>query len=197
MEHTFATVIYKDKSSNIQQIKVRLLNSNSKNNDLRSNIREILNSENEKSSIDELRDNDSIPPKTVTVLSCLLSVQDNLHYIPDEAIEEIADFMDKTINDVWGVASFYTNFRFSPPGSYSLDICWGPSCHLSGAQKILRGIHEKLGINSETETDDGKISLGYSTCLGACAQAPVYAINHELKGNASVEKIMDTINKLK
>ncbi len=64
-------------------------------------------------------------------------------------------------------------------------------------QKILRGIHEKLGINSETKTDDGKISLGYSTCLGACAQAPLYAINHELKGNASVEKIMNTINILK
>ena len=92
------------------------MNTNSKNNDLRSNIRELLNSENKKSS------QDSSPPKTVTVLSCLLSVQDNFHYIPDEAIEEIADFMDKTINDVWGVASFYTNFRFSPPGSYSLDI---------------------------------------------------------------------------
>ena len=105
--------------------------------------------------------------------------------------------MDKTINDVWGVASFYTNFRFSPPGSYSLDICWGPTCHISGAQEILRGIHKKLGIDSETETEDGKISLGYSTCLGACAQAPVYAVNHELIGNASVEKIMDTIKELK
>ena len=70
------------------------MNTNSKNNDLRSNIRELLNSENKKSS------QDSSPPKTVTVLSCLLSVQDNFHYIPDEAIEEIADFMDKTINDV-------------------------------------------------------------------------------------------------
>ena len=167
------------------------MNTNSKNNDLRSNIRELLNSENKKSS------QDSSPPKTVTVLSCLLSVQDNFHYIPDEAIEEIADFMDKTINDVWGVASFCTNFRFSPPGSYSLDICWGPTCHISGAQEILRGIHKKLGIDSETETEDGKISLGYSTCLGACAQAPVYAVNHELIGNASVEKIMDTIKELK
>ena len=134
--------------------------------------------------------------KTVTVLSCLLAVEDELGYIPEVAIEEVSCITACTINDVWGVASFYTNFRFSPPGSYSLDICWGPSCHLSGAQKILRGIHEKLGVNSETETADGKISLGYSTCLGACAQAPVYAINHELKGNASVERIMDTINKL-
>ena len=174
-----------------------MLSANSKHNDLRSNIRDILKSQDHGSTVNQGPNKVDRPPKTVTVLSCLLVVQDEFHYIPEEAIDEIANFMDKTVNDVWGVASFYTNFRFTPPGLYSLDICWGPSCHISGAQEILRGIHEKLGVNSEAETDDGKISLGYSTCLGACAQAPVFAINHELKGYASVDKIMDTIKKLK
>ena len=69
----------------------------------------------------------------VTVLSCLLAVNSKYHYIPKIAVEEIANYTGKTTNDVWGVASFYTNFRFTPPGKATLDVCWGPSCHLQGS----------------------------------------------------------------
>ena len=78
---------------------------------------------------------------TITVLSSLLAVQDSLHYIPDEAIRETAKFSGSTINEVWSVASFYTNFRFTPPGEKTLDVCWGPSCHLLGAQEVLNAVH--------------------------------------------------------
>ena len=81
---------------------------------------------------------------TVTVLSCLLSVQDSVGYIPSEAIDIIANKMDTTINDVWGVASFYTNFRFTPPKSSTIEICWGPTCHLLGATKILETTQNEL-----------------------------------------------------
>ena len=75
---------------------------------------------------------------TITVLSCLLAVQDALGYLPDEALEEVASRMDKTINEVWGVASFYTNFRFTPPGDRVVEVCWGPTCHLLGAPTYSR-----------------------------------------------------------
>ena len=91
----------------------------------------ILDSDSLRSSINESISNQK--RSTVTVLSSLLAVQDSLHYIPDEAIEEIASFCKVTINDVWSVASFYTNFRFTPPGDKTLDVCWGPSCHINGA----------------------------------------------------------------
>lgn len=129
-----------------------------------------------------------------TVLSSLLAVSNKFHYVPKKSIEIIANYTDKTINDVWGVASFYTNFRFTPPGEVTLDVCWGPSCHLLGSQKILSEVHQLLGIEEEGETNDGKLTLRYSTCLGACSQGPVFAIDHKLFGKATIDKIKDKIS---
>jgi len=124
---------------------------------------------------------------TITVLSSLLAVQDSLHYIPDEAIRETATFCSSTINEVWSVASFYTNFRFTPPGEKTLDVCWGPSCHLLGAQEVLNAVHLALEIEEEGESADGKVTLKYNTCLGACAQGPVIAIDHHPIGKQTPE----------
>ena len=124
---------------------------------------------------------------TVTVLSSLLAVQDALHYIPDEAVEEVATFSNTSINEVWSVASYYTNFRFTPPGNVTLDVCWGPTCHLLGAQKILRAVQDEIGLHEEGTTEDGAVTLRYSTCLGACANAPVVAVDHHLKGYSTPE----------
>ena len=143
--------------------------------ELREQIRGALES--------QRADKERVP--SITVLSSLLAVQDDLHYIPDEAIEETAIFCNATINDVWSVASFYTNFRFTPPGRTTVDVCWGPTCHLMGAQKVLEAVQEELGVDSEETSADGKITLRYSTCLGACAQAPVIARDHILQGRAN------------
>tara|TARA_A100001037_G_scaffold306741_1_gene354832 strand:- start:10808 stop:11278 length:471 start_codon:yes stop_codon:yes gene_type:complete len=130
----------------------------------------------------------------ITVLSSLLAISNKFHYIPKKAVEIVAKYTDKTVNDVWGVASFYTNFRFTPPGDITLDICWGPTCHILGSQKILKEVHGLLGINQEGETKDGKVTLRYSTCLGACSQGPVFAIDHKLFGKASLSKIKEKIS---
>lgn len=117
--------------------------------------------------------------RTITVLSSLLAVQHEIKYVPEVAIEETAHFIKgATINDVWSVASFYTNFRFTPPGDHTVEVCWGPSCHIKGAQHVLRAVQSELGLDREGETSDGKFTLRYNTCLGACAHAPVIAIDH-------------------
>ena len=146
----------------------------------------------------DIRDAIENQPKIskITVLSSLLAVSNKFHYIPKNAIEIVAKYTGKTINDVWGVASFYTNFRFTPPGDATLDICWGPTCHILGSQKILKDVHGLLGIDQEGETKDGKITLRDSTCLGACSQAPVFAIDHKLFGKASLNKIKEKITEL-
>ncbi len=133
---------------------------------------------------------------SVTVLSSLLAIQDELHYIPDEAIEETAIFCNSTINDVWSVASFYTNFRFTPPGKATVDVCWGPTCHLMGAQRVLEAVQDTLGVDAEETSADGKITLRYSTCLGACAQAPVIARDHVLTGRTSPAAAREYISSL-
>ena len=134
---------------------------------------------------------------TVTVLSSLLEIQDALLYLPNEAIEETAAFSNTTINEVWSVASFYTNFRFTPPGDHTYEVCWGPSCHVKGAQQILKSVQKELGIDREGETEDGKVTLKYGTCLGACAQAPVIAIDHHHKGKITTESATRMARELK
>ena len=147
-------------------------------NDLRPQIQSILNDQSQ---------------PTVTVLSSLLAVQDVLHYLPNEAIEETAAFSNTTINEVWSVASFYTNFKFTPPGDHTYEVCWGPSCHVMGAQKILKCVQ----VDREGETEDGKVTLTCGTCLGACAQAPVIAIDHHHKGKITTEIAASLARELK
>lgn len=131
---------------------------------------------------------------TVTVLSCLLAVQDEIGYLPDEALEEVASRMDTTLNEVWGVASFYTNFRFTPPGDRVVEVCWGPTCHLLGAPHILKAIMEELGLDDEGETEGNRTSLKYNTCLGACSQAPVLMVDHKLVGRLTVDKALARVS---
>ena len=131
---------------------------------------------------------------TVTVLSCLLLVQDEIGYIPDEAVEEIALFLKTSINEVWGVATFYTNFRFTPPCKNILEVCWGPTCHLKGAPDLISGFLDKLNLEEEGDSKDKDVSVRYNTCLGACQQAPVISINHSLRGNVKVSEISNIID---
>ena len=149
---------------------------------LREQIRQILNTQ---------------AQPTITVLSSLIAVQDAIHYLPDEAIKETATFCGSTINEVWSVASFYTNFRFTPPGEKTLDVCWGPSCHLVGAQQVLDAVQGVLEIKEEGESPDRKVTLKYNTCLGACAQGPVIAINHHLIGKQTPESAAQVARELR
>ena len=134
---------------------------------------------------------------TITVLSSLLAIQDSVGYIPDEAIEEVAIAMKTTINTVFGVASFYPNFRFSPPGDHSVEVCWGPTCHLLGAGKVLAEVLEQLGLEDEGDTPDGKVSFRFNTCLGACSRGPVISIDHELYGNVTEAQASSLLKQFK
>ena len=152
-------------------------------------------SENSRNGIREIISNQK--RKTVTVLSSLIAIQDALHYLPDEAIEETAIHCKVTINDVWSVASFYTNFRFPPPGKNTLDVCWGPSCHVNGASKLQSSVLEKFKLKNQGDTSDGKFTLKFNTCLGACPQAPMVSINHKLSGKMNSLKLLKMLDKLK
>ena len=131
---------------------------------------------------------------TVTPLSSLLAVHDEIGYIPQEAIEEVAKFTNSTVNDIWGVASFYTNFRFTPPGSHTIEVCWGPACHIKGAMPVIEAVVVDLGLTGEGDTPDGRISVKFNTCLGACAQGPVISIDHKLIGKVTPSMAHELIN---
>ena len=123
------------------------------------------------------------PFRTHTVLSSLLSVQDAVGYLPNAAIDEVAVATGATINEVWGVASFYPNFRFKPPTDHTIEVCWGPTCHVLGAQRLLQGALAQLGLENEGETPDRRVGLKLNTCLGVCAHGPAMAFDHALAGH--------------
>ena len=133
---------------------------------------------------------------TVTVLSSLLAVEDELGYIPKEAVSEVATFTESTVNDVWAVASFYPNFRFEPPCEHKVELCWGSTCHLVGAMPIINAALGASGLSDEGDTPDGKLSVRLNTCLGACAQAPVISIDHHLIGRVSPEQVRRKVTEL-
>jgi formate dehydrogenase subunit gamma len=133
---------------------------------------------------------------TVTVLSSLLAVQDALSYLPNEAMEETSSFIGASVNDVWAVASFYTNFRSTPPARHTIEICWGPSCHMTGAPALLQNSLGALGLSGEDDTNDGNVTLKYNTCLGACSQAPAISVDHKIIGRMESKRLLDLISDL-
>ena len=124
---------------------------------------------------------------TVTVLSSLLAVEDELGYIPKVALEFVAGFSKATVNDVWAVASFYPNFRFEPPAEHSVEVCWGASCHIVGAMGVFKSVLEAAGLEAEGDTPDMRLTVKFNTCLGACSQAPVISLDHHLAGRVNPE----------
>ena len=144
-------------------------------------------------SVDQSSENNS----RRTILSSLLSIQDNFGYIPEIAVEQIAIYMNVSINDVWSVASFYKNFRFEPPAKHLIEVCWGPSCYLKDCSTIISMIFNLLGLEDEGTNREGDISVRYNTCLGACAQGPVISINGQLKGKLNGDTAVNLIKKLR
>ena len=136
------------------------------------------------------------PQPTVTVLSSLLAVEDELHYIPREAVELVADFTGSTVNDVWAVASFYPNFRFEPPASSQVEVCWGASCHLMGSMAVVSAVLEASGLETEGERADHRLSVRLNTCLGACSLAPVMSVDHHLVGRVTPESAAARVSRL-
>ena len=133
---------------------------------------------------------------TLTILSSLLAIEDELGYIPKEAVEEVAAFTHSTVNDVWAVASFYPNFRFEPPCQHRVELCWGASCHLVGAMAIINAVFDAVGLEEEGDTPDRLLTVRLNTCLGACAQAPVISIDHQLIGRMSSDKARNKVAEL-
>jgi len=133
----------------------------------------------------------------MTILAALLAVQDDIGYIPQKALEMVSEMNSTTVNDVWGVASFYPNFRFDPPTDHTIEICWGPSCHITGAQEIIKRCLDELNLETEGDTSDGFISFKFNTCLAACAQSPVGSVDHKIIGRLNTDKVIGLINDLK
>ena len=96
---------------------------------------------------------------------------------------------------MYGVITFYSRFTLKPKGKYSISVCMGTACFVKGAEKLLDRVKERLNIEIGETTPDGKFSLEETRCLGACGLAPVFTINGEVYGKATVQKVDEILDK--
>ena len=126
------------------------------------------------------------PGKLMPVLQ---EAQDIYGYLPYEIQQRISEALDIPISDVYGVASFYSQFNLTPKGKHRISVCLGTACYVKGASKVLERIEEKLGIKNGECTEDRLFSIDSCRCVGACGLAPVIMIDDEVYGNLDVDKV--------
>jgi NADH-quinone oxidoreductase E subunit len=119
----------------------------------------------------------------------LQAIQTEFGYLCEENIRYVALKLKISLAHIYGVATFYTQFKFEKQGKYKIQVCKGTACHVSGGEKILDYLKRKLNILEKGTTNDGLFSLEAVNCVGACAIAPVMVINEKTYGNLTIEKI--------
>ena len=118
-----------------------------------------------------------------SLVTLLQEVQNRFGYLPREAMIEVARAKEISPATVFGVASFYNQFRMIPPGKYPVKMCMGTACHIKGGSAILKVWETKLGIKEGEVTEDRLYSLDRVACVGCCAMAPVAVVGQEVHGN--------------
>ncbi len=135
--------------------------------------------------------------KKGALMAVLHKAQDLFGYLPIEVQRMISEELRIPLSEIYGVATFYSQFSLIPKGKYKIGICLGTACYVKGAQEILEKLKEVLGIDVGQTTPDRKFSIDATRCLGACGLAPVMMINDDVYGRLTVDDIEEIINKYK
>ena len=129
------------------------------------------------------------PTRRSVLVPTLLYAQDEIGYLSDEAIAEIAKRLELTELEVRNVISYYSMLRTKPAGKYNVQVCTNVSCLLRGGEEILDHCKEKLGVGHKGVTADGMFSLEEVECIGACSWAPAMQVNYDFHENLTDEKV--------
>ncbi len=130
-----------------------------------------------------------------SLLPVLQEAQGIFGYLPIEVQQKVADGLGISLSEVYGVATFYSQFSLTPKGKHRISVCLGTACYVKGADKILAELEKILGITSGECTQDGMFSIDSCRCVGACGLAPVMMIDDEVYGKLTpdqVGKIIDS-----
>ena len=133
--------------------------------------------------------------KQGAVMMTLQAAQNIFGCVPLDVQEIIADGLGVTLSEVYGVATFYSQFSLQPKGEYVCGVCLGTACYVKGSQKVLDKLCSELGVEVGQTTKDGRFTVQATRCLGACGLAPVMMINDEVYGRLTPEDIPDILAK--
>lgn len=134
------------------------------------------------------------PSERGSLIPVLQALQGDFGYLSVEAIDRLSQLMGISVNEIYGVATFYTQFRFTSPGEHSIRVCQGTACHVRGGRGILEEVERHLGIKAGETTGDGKFDLERVACLGCCALAPVMEVDGEVYGQVTAKKISSILS---
>jgi NADH-quinone oxidoreductase subunit E len=137
------------------------------------------------------------PPSRDYLIPMLQAVQEKEGFISRESIGQISEYMGLPESKIFGVATFYNQFRLNAPGKYQVAICRGTACHVKGSFNLLETLQRELGIEAGATTRDGLFSLETVACIGACSIAPVMTVNGEFYGRLDKKAVERTIRELK
>lgn len=130
-----------------------------------------------------------------SLMSIMQDAQGIYGYLPLEVQTMIEEGVGVSVEEVYGIATFYAQFALSPKGKYNISVCLGTACYVKGAQKVLDRLVEVLGIQPGECTADGKFSLEACRCIGACGLAPVMTVNEDVYGRLTEKDIDDIVAK--
>lgn len=123
------------------------------------------------------------------LMPALQSAQEIYGYLPIEVQEKIADALGVSLEEVFGVATFYAQFTLNPRGKYEFAVCLGTACYVKGSGDIVNALKTKLGIEAGECTSDGKVSLAETRCIGCCGLAPVMTVNSNVYGKLTTNQL--------
>ena len=127
------------------------------------------------------------------LIPILQDVQDAHGFLSETAVVEIGRHLNLATSKIYGVATFYNQFRFQPKGKYHVMICRGTACHVKGSKSVLDAIEKNLKIQPNQTTRDGLFSLEVVACIGACGLAPVININGEFHAGVTPDSVADIL----
>ena len=123
------------------------------------------------------------------MMPILQEAQDIYGYLPFEVQRIIAEKTDTPVEEIYGIATFYSQFKLNPNGEYSIAVCLGTACYVKGSAAVLEEISKELGVEVGSTSPDGKYSLEATRCIGACGLAPVMTVNGDVYGRLTKDQV--------
>ena len=130
------------------------------------------------------------------LIPILNEIQEKYGYIPKTSQLEISNYLNMPMAEIFGVITFYSRFTLEPKGKYNISVCLGTACFVKGSGRLLDRLKDRLKIDEGKTTEDGKFSIDTTRCVGACGIAPVFTVNNEVYGHATVKKLDEVLDKL-
>ncbi|RDV84334.1 NADH-quinone oxidoreductase subunit NuoE [Ammonifex thiophilus] len=129
------------------------------------------------------------------LIAALLALQRHYGYLPEPALRTLAQELGVPLSKVYGVATFYAQFRLKPRGRHTVCVCLGTACHVRGSEQIFHALKRELGVEPGDTTADGRFTLEVVSCVGACSMAPVVVVDEETHGRLDPEKALALLKK--